>query len=330
MYMRILYIYRNPKMGYSIGKVFKPIEKEINKFHCVHSIELPSLNYKIKGLYKNITYLLDYCKRNKYDIIHITGPDYYLIPFLKKENLVVTVHDLGFYTNQKKSMKSLWIYFSRVRTINQSRRVTFISEKSLNECKRLINLSTEKCKVIANPLDSSYFGSKEITNNEKPVILQIGTSPNKNIERTIIALKDINCHYRIVGKLSDDYKKMLYNNNIDYSNVYNLSDDEVLEEYINCDIVCFPSLYEGFGMPIIEGQAVGRIVVTSNLSPMKEIAGEGSAIFVDPYDVKSIHEGIIKAMQKPMEIINKGRINAERYKVENITQSYINLYKELL
>lgn len=329
--MKILYIYRNAQMGYSIGKVFKPIEKEVCKYYEVDSIELPSSNYRLIGLYKNIMFVLRYCRKHKYDIIHITGSDFYLIPFLKNKGLVVTVHDLGFYTNQKKNFKTLWIYITRVKTLTLAKRVTFISRKSYLEACKILKFKENQCNIIPNPVDSSFFNiSQNYKLNKKIIVLQIGTLPNKNIDRTIKALDGIKCHYRIVGILSNENKKMLEKYNIDYSNVFNLSDEEILKEYIHSDIICFPSLYEGFGMPIVEGQAVGKIVITSNLSPMKEIAGEGSAIFVNPYDVKSIHEGIIKAMLKPQKIINKGKANAEKYKVNNIVQSYINLYEEIL
>ena len=92
--MRILYIYRHPHLGYSIGKVFRSIEEEMKKYAEVDAIYLPEPNYSLKGLWKNIRYAQKYCKRKKYDIIHITGTEHYLIPFLK-QCVVVTIHDLG-------------------------------------------------------------------------------------------------------------------------------------------------------------------------------------------------------------------------------------------
>ena len=117
-------------------------------------------------------------------------------------------------------------------------------------------------------------------------------------------------------------------NNIEYSTCYNISDEELLEEYRNCDIVNFPSLYEGFGMPIIEGQATGRVVVTSNLSPMKDVAG-GASILVNPRDVLSIRKGYIEAINNGDKYVEKGLENVKRFSVSSITIQYFNLIKEL-
>lgn len=101
--MNILFIYRSEKMGFSIGKVFRPIEQQMKKLYKVDSIYLPNRNYTPYSLVKNILYTKQYIRRKKYDIIHITGTEHYLLPFLTSYNTIITVHDLGFYTGQKKT-----------------------------------------------------------------------------------------------------------------------------------------------------------------------------------------------------------------------------------
>jgi glycosyltransferase involved in cell wall biosynthesis len=88
----------------------------------------------------------------------------------------------------------------------------------------------------------------------------------------------------------------------------------------NCTGVVFPSLYEGFGLPIVEAQAVGRPVITSNLWSMPEIAGEGACI-VDPYDVQSIKSGLMRVINDTEyreNLINKGFENVRRFDEEKI------------
>ena len=92
--MKILYLYRNRAMGYSIGKVFAPIEKAISKYEEVDSLSMPAYGYSIKSLLQNISVVRKKVAQEQYDVIHITGQENYLIPFLDKSKLVVTVHDL--------------------------------------------------------------------------------------------------------------------------------------------------------------------------------------------------------------------------------------------
>ena len=316
-------------MGFSIGKVFKPIENALKDYGDVSYIELPCGNYSVSSLCKNIAALKQHLRVNRYDIVHITGAEHYLLPFIRKENTICTVHDLGFYTQQTNILKKIKKRLLWINTLKYADALTFISEKSKNEALSLVDLNPSKCYVVHNPVDSSYRFSKKVFNKANPVILHIGTKSNKNLERIAEALKGMDITMRIVGKLNDTQIAALNANGIHFTNVFNLSDEQIKEEYENCDIVSFPSLYEGFGMPIIEGNAIGRVVVTSNLSPMKEIAG-GAAILVNPLDVKSIRNGFKKAIMEGETFIEKGLRNAERFDLKAIFEQYIEIYNKVL
>ena len=93
----------------------------------------------------------------------------------------------------------------------------------------------------------------------------------------------------------------------------------------------FASTYEGFGVPIIEAQAMGRVVITSNIEPMNKVAGNG-AIIVDPYDVNSIKEAVLRIIDNVElrnDIILKGLKNASKYSSESIASKYLKLYKKV-
>jgi len=327
--MRILYIYRNPAFGFSIGKVFKPIEEEMKKYADVESIVLPKANYSLISLWTNIRYAQKAVKKKHYDIVHITGSEHYLIPFLRGQNVVVTVHDLGSILNKnmnyiaKKVKKLLFI-----SSLQYAPFLTFISKSSMEEAIGMVAFYNNKMLVIPNAVDSSYTYSYKDFNKDCPIILHLGTKANKNLLRIAQALNGINCKLRIIGNLKDEQIKVLNENDIDYSVKEGLTDIEIFEEYKNCDIVSFPSLYEGFGMPIIEGQNVGRVVVTSNMSPMKDVAGEG-AVLVDPYDVNSIRHGFEEAILNSSKYINLGLENVKKYNLQNIVSKYRNMYNRI-
>ena len=96
-----------------------------------------------------------------------------------------------------------------------------------------------------------------------------------------------------------------------------------------CDLVNFPSLYEGFGMPIIEGQAIGRPVLTSNISPTKEVAGN-AAVLVNPTNTDSIREGYEILLEDAEEYIVRGLENVKRFALSRISQDYFQIYKNLV
>jgi glycosyltransferase involved in cell wall biosynthesis len=111
-----------------------------------------------------------------------------------------------------------------------------------------------------------------------------------------------------------------------------LSDAEVAGKYREADLVVFCSTFEGFGMPIIEAQAVGRPVVTSNIEPMSEVAG-GAACLVDPYDDHSMREGILRVIEEPAyreDLVRRGFENVKRFSAGEIGRRYVRLYQEVM
>lgn len=323
--MKILFVYRNPTMGFSIGKVFKPIEEEMDKYAKVDSIELPIANYSFKGLWTNISYLRKHLKKASYDVVLITGTENYLLPFISSAKKVVVVHDVKSFFNHVSGVRRKIKELMFIKVLGKADKIVSISEQTQKElCD--YHFSSE---VIYDPVSPAFIYKEKKIDKVCPVILHIGTKTNKNLKNTILALKGLKCHLRIVGKLSEEYVKMLLENSIDYSSCANISDEELLEEYNKCDIINFPSLYEGFGMPIIEGQAIGRVVVTSNLSPMKDVAG-GCAVLVDPNDIQSLRQGYFEAINHGECYIDKGLENVKRFSVETIARQYFNLIKNLL
>lgn len=315
-------------MGYSVGKVFRPIEKAMKGICIVDSIEMPCCGYGIKSLYKNVKFVLNVLKKNDYDVIHITGTEHYLLPFLKRYTTVVTVHDLGFYTNFKKGLKQYFKYLLWIRTLPMASYVTFISNKSKEEAEKFVKFGKGQVSVVYDPVDDDYIYTPKDINCTYPRILHIGTNMHKNLPRAITALSEFPCKLVIIGKINKSILDLLEDNNIDFENKYDLTDVEILDEYKRADLVSFPSLHEGFGMPIIEGQSIGRPVLTSNVTPMKEIAGNG-AVLVNPEDVIDIRNGYVKLLANSDMYIRKGLQNVKRFRLKKIVDQYLVIYNNL-
>ncbi len=326
--MKALLIYRNHSIGFSIHRVFTVVQAELEKYIEVDTLELPAKHYNLSGFRHNIRAVKDAVQKGNYDIVHITGQDHYLIPFIRKTKVIITVHDLGSLTNHFRSIKGFIKYFIWITPLKFADLITCISSHTLKECLESLPGIKNKCKVVYNPYAPEYVYSHKRP-EAKPRILHVGVNPHKNLHNTILALKDFPCRLRIIGKLSQKDIDELQQNNIDYSNAHSLTDKEIVQEYTRCDIVNFPSFYEGFGMPIIEAQATGRPIITSNIPPMPEVGGD-AAVYVNPGSPESILQGYEYAMQHYEHLVEKGRQNVIRFSVERIAKQYIELYQGLI
>jgi glycosyltransferase involved in cell wall biosynthesis len=188
-----------------------------------------------------------------------------------------------------------------------------------------------KIVVIPVAISERYRRREKPFNKMQPRILQVGTAPNKNIMRLAEALRGMNCTLEVVGRLSDKQRAALSRNGIAYTNFWGLSDEEMVKRYEDSDIVALVSTYEGFGMPILEGQATGRPVITSQVLSMPEVAGS-AACLVDPYDVASIREGVLRIVEEDEyreALVHKGLENVKRFDAHRIAMQYLDLYRRL-
>jgi glycosyltransferase involved in cell wall biosynthesis len=108
-----------------------------------------------------------------------------------------------------------------------------------------------------------------------------------------------------------------------------VSHDSLRALYCGAKATLFPSLQEGFGWPIIEGQACGCPVFTSNLAPMNDI-GSDAAVYVDPTDPQAIAQAIIDAAPRLAEMREKGLANAAHYSAAQMTQTYVGEYRKVV
>lgn len=286
--------------------------------------------YHSKGLFKRL-FITIQAAFNQEDINHITGDIHFVALFLTKKKTILTVHDIGSVLKGKgiktKTLRFFWFTmpFARVKY------VTVISEFTKKQILEEFKMRQEKVIVIPDCVSPEIKYFEKDFNQEKPNILQIGTKKNKNLLNLIKALEGINCKLTIIGKLTKEQKKLLLKHKIDFENKFNLQYSEIVEAYKNTNIVSFISTYEGFGVPILEAQATGRVVVTSKLSPMTEVAGDG-AVFVNPHDVSEIKTAIQtvindEALRK--KIIFKGSENVKKYSAKSIANKYYELYKKM-
>jgi glycosyltransferase involved in cell wall biosynthesis len=286
--------------------------------------------YHSKGLFKRI-FITIQSAFNQGDINHITGDIHFVSLLLKKKKTILTVHDIGSVLKGRRMKKKVLRFFWFVMPFARVKYVTVISEFTKKEVLKEFKINPDKIVVIPDCVSPNIKYSEKEFNAEKPNILQIGTKPNKNLPNLIKALEGISCKLTIIGKLTNEQKQLLSKHDINYENKFNIDYTEVVEAYKNADIVSFISNYEGFGVPILEAQATGRIVVTSKLSPMIEVAGDG-AVYVNPQNISEINSTLKKIISDEptrKSIIAKGKENVNNYSAKSVASQYFNLYKKM-
>lgn len=291
-----------------------------------NTILLPYEGASPKTLLRNILFAF----RNKTKVNHITGDAHYIALGLGR-NTVLTVHDVQSAMKIVNPLKRLYVklfWFWLPALI--VKRITVISDFTKKELLGIVPFAKTKILVVHNAFNPKMeFIKKEM--GERPVILHMGTKPNKNLERVIEAIKQIDCLLIIVGKLTDKQSFLLESTGIDYENHYDVCYDEIVQYYQRCDVVSFPSTYEGFGVPILEANAAGRAVIAGDISVLHEVA-DGAACFVDPYSVESIRDGFVKVLEQNEYrecLVSKGLRNIERFAAKTIAEKYNDIYIEL-
>ncbi|MGN7990536.1 glycosyltransferase family 4 protein [Pedobacter sp. 22226] len=314
----------------SLEKLFQNISVALLK----KGVEISSISNPFgHGLINMVKSILFF--RNKItndELVHITGQVHYAAIGLKTSKIIITVHDLGLYRKLSKLrflfFKLFWVYLP----FKKAKYIVCISKKTKDEIINLMPSAKSKIAVIPNCLTVPIIAETSVKNNIKKELLIVGTRSNKNIERIFESVKDLNIHLNIVGRLNESHINILDLYNIEYTNSYNISDDDLLYFYDKSDALIFTSTYEGFGLPILEAQARNAFVITSDLAPMNEVVGDGG-IVVNPFKADEIRSAIVRFIEMSEDekygYLSEGKKNLNKYAVENIAESYISLYNRV-
>ncbi len=321
----VTYFYREPrKTGVSIEGIFRSVAEclkdrvEIREFYCDGKL---SRYHNTKNARKAAT-----------GINHITGDVNFLAIGLRGRKTILTIHDLGFYENpvHAKLKKIIYELFWFTLPLRYVTLVTVVSEFTKQKLIRYFRYPEHKIRVVPDPVKPVFRYTQRDKVGATPVILMLGTGKHKNLDGLIEAANGSGYHLDIVGWPAQDELDKLLEYKISHTVYNNLSDEQVYERYVACDVLFIASFYEGFGMPIIEAQCVGRPVVTSNMGAMKEV-GEGSALLVDPHKPAEIRAAIDSLADSGFydDIVKKGIVNAAKYDHRKIAEQYLAIYNEL-
>ncbi|MEK6405927.1 MAG: glycosyltransferase [Acidobacteriota bacterium] len=326
--IRVTHYMRRPESGaYSLERLYEDV-----RAHLPADIQVSIWVSRLfsRGLFGR---LYDIVRARGYqgEVNHVTGDAHFLTYLLDRRRTVLTILDC--VTLERLRGSKRWLFWLLWYWLPEKRcaAITVISEATRRQVLRHLRCDPNKVRVIYCNVSEEFKPAPKSFNGSRPRILHIGTSANKNLERHVAALEGLDIELVIVGKLSESQSHALKQHRVSYENYVNLSREALVEQYHRCDVVLFASTYEGFGLPIVEANAVGRAVVTSNVWSMPEVAGD-AACLVDPFDVASIRAGICRVIEDAAyreHLVGRGFENVKRFHIETIAAQYAALYRSM-
>jgi len=241
-------------------------------------------------------------------------------PFSTTVPLVVTVLDLAVLRHP--GMFNQWSRrYSRVavpRVVQAASAVITISEFTKREVLDVLGAPPEKVHAIPIAVEAPF--TADGPRAEGDYVLAVGTlEPRKNLGRVVEAAKRIGAELRVVGAEGWGGVKV-------DGWVGRVSDEELAALYRGARVVAYPSLYEGFGLPVLEAMACGAPVVTSRGGATEEVAGS-AAVLVDPHDAASIASGLEEASSRGDELRAAGLERAKAFSWDRVAQQTWAVYE---
>lgn len=273
-----------------------PVEKiigDIDVFHSSDWTQPPSKAFKVTTVHDLIP-----LKFARYIHPKIVEAHKSRLNWVKKEIDRIIVPSIS----AKEDLIEFGFKSEKIRVINESNNISKASQESVDEIKRKYKISGDYILTM---------GSAFYKNSENVVKAFDLSSTGQDIKLVII------------GRQTNT--KITERRNIRVTGFVNDADYAAL--CTGAKAFVFPSLYEGFGIAILDAFACGTPVVTSNISSMPEVAGN-AAILVDPYDVDSISEGIGKALRGPKGLIDKGFERVRQFSWEDTAKKTLAVYNE--
>jgi glycosyltransferase involved in cell wall biosynthesis len=253
------------------------------------------------------------------DVLHCTtfrGPVGSSVP------TVVTVHDLAILRAPEVFPRWHRLYgrFGLERVLRAADAIVAVSEFSRAETVELTGVPAERIRVLPHGVDSVFTPDGPRADGE--YALAVATlEPRKNLARAVDAAREAGVELRVVGARGWGGVEV-------EGWVGEVPDAELAALYRGARCVLYPSLYEGFGLPVLEAMACGTPVVTSVATAMEEVAG-GAAVLVDPLDVAAIAAGIREAFDRQAELVAAGLARAGEFTWERTADSVVELWTEL-
>lgn len=307
----------------------------------------PNKNFRGKGsIVKKINQEVSNFKIRKgdYDVCHPTYYDDYFLNSIKEKPYVVTFYDMIHekFSDQFEILKSdTKIYDNKKRLLECSSKIIAISETTKNDIIEFFDVDSSKIDVVylGNSLQNFHIGNKRLV--EQDYILFVGNRGiYKNFDFFVSAISQllIDDNLKLIcaggGDFSQDEVVLLKHLKLENQVVFKkiLNDDVLANYYTHALFFCFPSLYEGFGIPVLETFACGCPALLSNGGSLPEVGGD-AALYFDPTDAESLIKSASELINnKYLRLIlkEKGHDRLKEFSWDKTFQDHLKVYKSVV
>lgn len=241
----------------------------------------------------------------------------HVVPLIHPRESVVTIHDLGYRHEPQAHTRASrhTLELSTRWNAAVARKIIAVSEQTRRDLTSAYGVAASKICVVHSGINHSRFrpvDSVDVLRKygiTKPYIFFLSTvQPRKNVTRLVEAFETLDTDVSMViagrpGWLSEAIEGRIQSSPASHriNRLGFVADEDIPALYSGAAVFALPSLYEGFGMGILEAMACGCPVVTSNCSSMPEVA-DGAAILVDPFSVASIRDGLLEALDESRNV----------------------------
>lgn len=311
---------------------------------------LPTKPWRFSALLAHFTRIPQDRMFPRVDLFHATD---HLLPRLAGVKSVFTLHDLVFcfYPETHKLLNRWFLTLMMPRFLKAADAVIAVSEHTKKDAISMYGVHENKIKVIHEGVGASFHrrpadavaAVRQRYSLPDRFILSVGTiEPRKNLTSLLEAyhaLKNVGSELGLVivgkkGWLYSDFFSRLHQLGLEDQVIFPgfVPDDDLPPLYSAADLFVFPSLYEGFGLPVLEAMACGTPVVTSNASSLPEVVGD-AAVLVDPTDVQALicaMSAVLDNKELRGELRAKGPTQAAKFSWENAARETLAVYTSLL
>jgi len=295
-------------------------------------------------------------RRRKADIVHFTN---YLVPALRLSSAkyVVTIHDLNAWRFPETLPRAYvsYIKWATTHAVKTADLIYTVSDAVKKEIAELFDINSERIRTVYNGIAQALWKTprksageataiKEKFGIKKDFLLFIGTiEERKNVITLVKAFEELrNCkdlQLVLVGRPGYGFSKLSK-----YLNEHHLRDEVILTGYVSeedkialydlATIFVYPSLYEGFGIPLVEAMVRKVPIVASRISSTEEVAGDAAIYYSnDLFDHEALAEQILKVLENGtlrQELVKKGLQRTKEFSWERVGQRYVQAYREVL